>query len=267
MPDPDAGDLNQDLLTDELAATMATIASESLYALSGQQFTGACGPVTVRPISRPVDGDTRGLVGSIPGGYLAVYGWPSAWGNARAGAAMHYGTSEPPEVELGAFPIIGVSQVKIDGVLIPPNEYFVLNHRTLVRRRPSMSAEPTQRYGWPTSQLIDLPDTEEGTFSVTYTYGSPPPTTGWWAALKLAQMLLRDACGEDGVFPIRVTSMTRQGVTAASTDVQDFLAKGMTGVYQLDLFIRAYNPSGAVRKPLAWSPDLGRLRRMPTSTT
>lgn len=267
IPDPDAGDLDQNLLTDALAATMASIASEVLYMLSGQQYTGACGPVTVRPISRPKDGDTRGMIGTMPGGYLAIYGWPSAWGNAGGGAAMHYGVTEAPEVELGAFPILNISQVTIDGIIIPPTEYYLQDRRVLVRRRPTGQATPTARYGWPTSQLVDLPPTEEGTFAVTYTYGAPPPVSGYWAALKLSQMLVRDACGEDGVFPQRVTSVTRQGVSVAVTDVMDFFSRGLTGIYQLDLFIRAYNPSGATRKPIAWSPDLGRPRRMPTANT
>lgn len=265
---------NSDVLSDPsvkdetdppLVAQMAMVASEVLYNLSAQQYTGACGGpgpnggVVVRPVSRPTDGDTRGLIAAVPGGYTAVWGWPSSTATMN-----HYGNSEPPWVDLGAYPVTEVLAVKLDGVTIPPNEYYLQDYRTLIRRRPSASATPTERYGWPTSQITEMADTEVGTFSVEYKYGVPPPQTGIMAARKLAAMLLADAGGDDTVFPQRVTSVSRQGVTVSVVDVMDFFSKGLTGIYLLDLFVQAFNPHKLTKQPLAWSPDAGRPYRQPS---
>ena len=43
----------------------------------------------------------------------------------------------------------------------------------------------------------------------------------------------------------------------------DFLKLGKTGLYFVDLFIGTYNPHGTRRKPIVWSPDRGRPRRLP----
>lgn len=252
-----------------LAAKMATVASEMLYILSGQQFTGACGPVTVRPISRPTDQDTRGIAGlgfSGSGGYLASWGSCTAYG-AQSGAINHFGCSNPPEVELGAYPITEIELVKIDGIVIPPNEYFIQDYRTLVRRRPSAGATPTERWGWPTCQLIDLPSTEVGTFSVTYLYGVAPPAGGALAAAVLAGELALDQTGKATRLPKRVTSLTRQGVAAMIVDPMDFLKAGLTGIYDVDLWLRTINPGGNRRKAIVFSPDMGRPRRMPAGTS
>ena len=39
----------------------------------------------------------------------------------------------------------------------------------------------------------------------------------------------------------------------------------MTGMFNCDLFIRTFNPTGMRLPPVAWSPDLGRARRMPAT--
>jgi hypothetical protein len=248
-----------------LAATMATVASETLYVLSGQQFTGACGPVTVRPISRPIDADTRFMANLVGMGWLSSWGTCTAYGTPLTGGVAHYGCSNPPEIELGAYPITSIDLVKLDGIVIPPNEYYLQDHRSLVRLRPSAAATPTQRFGWPTCQLMDLPDTEIGTFAVTYHYGVPPPQSGILAASVLAGQLGLDQSGSDTRLPRRVTSISRQGMTAMIVDVMDFLKEGLTGIYEVDLFLHWANPSGSKMRSFVWSPDIGRPKRMPST--
>jgi hypothetical protein len=251
-------------VTPEIAAEMATVASEILYTLSGRQFTGDCGPVTVRPLARPHDVDTRFGHRGVPSGYLTSGQAGTAWGNPAGGAINHYGTSEPSKVDLGSYPVTAVTLVKIDGVVIPPNEYYLQDYRILVRERPSISMTPTERYGWPVNQLMDLPDTQQGTFSVTFRYGVPPPASGVLAAETMAQQLVLNALGQTSSLPQRVTSVQRQGVSTSVVDVMDFFSKGLTGIYSVDIFIRTYNPTGAKLRPMAWSPDVGRPRRQPS---
>jgi hypothetical protein len=261
LPLPDDVDVPQ-----QYAGIMAGVASEVCYALSARQFTGACGPVTVRPVSRPIDVDTRFGSRSQPNGYLSSGQFGGTWGGPFTAAVNNYGSSRPPEVDLGAFPVIEIDAVKIDGVLIPPNEYQLgPGRRTLVRLRTSAGATPTERYGWPVNQLLDLPDTEQGTFSITYTYGTPPPQTGWLAAVTLARQLLLNALDLENSLPSRVTAMTRQGVTVQIADIEDFLKNGDSGIYEVDLFVLTFNPSKQRLPSLVWSPDTGRARRMPQS--
>lgn len=250
-------------MTVEDAALIASSVSELLYKFSGEQFTGACGPVTVRPMARPTDQDLRGFLGGGGSGYLQSWGICMSYGMAASGVASHYGCSNPPQVDLGAYPVTQVTSVMIDGVTIPANEYQLQDYKWLIRVRPTASSTPTERWGWPTCQNLTLPDTEPGTFSVTLMYGQPPPTSGVDAALTLAREVALSQLGLPNGLPTRTTSINRQGVQATVLDFADFVAAGRTGIYVVDLFIKAYNPTGSTRPALVWSPDTGRPRRMP----
>ena len=246
-----------------LAAECAEVASAVLYARSARQFTGACGPVTVRPIERPTDIDTRFGNRGMPAGYITAGQYGAAWGLPNSGAVNHYGTSKPPTIDLGVYPVTQIVSVYIDGILIPSNEYRLQFYRQLVRVRPPQSAEPTARWGWPVAQNVDMPDTQPGTCSVTYMYGAPPPIDGVRAARVLAQQLLLNDLGQSNSLPQRITSISRQGVSAAVADVEDMLKAGMLGIWDVDVFVDTYNPTHARLRPQVWSPDVGRPVRMP----
>lgn len=244
------------ILTDSAAG-----ASEVLYEMSGRIFTGGCGPVTVRPVSRPADVDSWGA----RAGWVSSWGICS-WGWSTGGQVSHFGCSNPPQVDLGAYPVIGVSQVLIDGVVIPPDEYRLDDFKMLTRIRPTISANPTERWGWPTCQDLSLPDTEIGTFSVTYTFGQAPPRLGIIACRKMAEMLALPQLGDTSKYPQRLTSITRQGVSAMAADIIDVMGKsGSSGIYEVDTFIKSVNPQRLQRQARVWSPDIGRARRMPSS--
>lgn len=244
-----------------ICAEAATAASNVLYDLSGRIYTGNCGPVRVRPVARPADGDARWS--SIAN--LSGVGYSATWG-VCTGVRSHYGCSNPPEIDLGVYPVTEILSVKIDGVTIPEAEYELRDYRTLVRLRPTASSTPTERYGWPTCQVGDLPDTQPGTFSVTYKYGQPPPASGVLAARKLAEFLARPQLGDNTGYPQRVTSFQRQGVSAMVVDVMDVLKAKASGIYEVDLFLLSVNPNKNQRQAAVWSPDLGRPRRTATTT-
>ena len=248
----------------ELAEQMAAVASEILYIATKRVYTGVTGPVTVRPLARPTDVDTRFGHRGVPQGYLAAGSQSTAYG-MPGGGVNYFGSSKPSEVELGGFPVVEVTMVKIDGVVIPPNEYYVQDRRVLVRAIPTAEATPTERFGWPMSQRLDLPDSEDGTFSVTYMYGVAPPASGVLAAQTLAVQLVLNAVGGDNSLPQRTTSVSRQGVSVQVASVVDLLKAGMTGIYEVDVFVEAVNPNRSRLPSLVWSPDIGRPRRMPPS--
>ena len=251
-------------LDESTASDIAAAVSELLYKFSGEQFTGECGPITVRPVARPTDMDTRGLANLFgSSGYMGSWGVCTSYGQAATGVAAHYGCSKPPQIELGAYPVTEIVEVLIDGVTIPANEYYLQDFKVLVRERPTAQSDPTERWGWPTCQLLDLPDTQPGTFSVTFNYGQPPPQAGIEAAKALARAMGLQALNQPNDLPTRTTSITRQGVAMAVLDVMDFVQQGRTGIYLVDIFIKAYNPTGQTRPALVWSPDTGRPRRAP----
>jgi hypothetical protein len=244
-----------------LCAEAATAASDILYERTGKIFPGQCGPVTVRPVSRPTDIDTRAWGATLSTvGWVASQGFASAYGSFNPNVLAHYGTLEPPTIEL-PYAITEIVQVKIDGQIIPSAEYELRDFKSLVRIRPTASTVPTARFGWPTSQIMDLPDTERGTFSVTYMFGNPPPAAGKLAARRLGEYLLFPQLGDTTRLPTRVRQVSRQGISAMVTDVLDLLEKGMLGIYECDAFVKTYNPHGLQRQSAVWSPDLGRPGR------
>jgi hypothetical protein len=242
-------------------------ASEVLYLRTARVFSGRCGPVTVRPVSRPTDGDQRML--AFPFGWAAAWGYATAFGGiGSTNVVPHYGPSMPRQVFLGAWPVTSedIIAVLINGEQIPADEYEVRDGRWLVRLRPTASSVPTQMWGWPTSQIPDLPDDQPGTFSVTFMFGQAPPQSGIDAAAKLAESLVLPKLGDTDHMPTRVTSIARQGVTQMITDVLDLLNRGMVGIWEVDLFIKTVNPEGMQRQATVWSPDMGRARRVPSNT-
>lgn len=104
---------------------------------------------------------------------------------------------------------------------------------------------------------------------VTYTFGAPPPSLGKRAAKELADQFILAATGDDECsLPQRVTSVSRQGMSWTLLDPQDFLDKGLTGLYLVDLFLRTANPNGAQLRARVFSPDVprGKTRRVTQPT-
>jgi hypothetical protein len=252
-------------LTDEqidiICAQAAETATTILYQKSGKQFTGSCGPVTIRPVFRPVNADTRGWVFAGGGGW--GYGWgASAMGNLGMPPVLAlYAEERGAVIELYDVPVNEILQVKIDGVIIPPDEYELRSNKWLLRTRPTSDFVPTERWGWPTSQIPDLPDTQQGTFSITYMYGQDPGEGGRAAATALAAALALPALGGPNQFPVRTTRIVRQGVQADIASMVDVLKTGGTGIFVTDLWLNSVNPKQLTRKPRVWSPDIGRNPR------
>lgn len=86
--------------------------------------------------------------------------------------------------------------------------------------------------------------------------GQNPPASGRRAAAALAAELVRGdpeyakTEGADDVRPpFRITSITRQGVSYTYANPNDSTKEGLTGIYEVDLFLRAVNPGSARSQP------------------
>jgi hypothetical protein len=248
-----------------ICAQVALAATIVLYELSGRTRSGVCGPITLRPLARPADVDTRFHLSAMMGwGYSGIVGYGNRNFLGVGAVVTAYGTHAPPEVEFNVYPINTIEKVTIDGIVIPPNEYELRDHRTLVRMRASASAVPTARWGWPTTQIMDLPPSEPGTFAVTLTYGRDPGEDGRAACRALAEYLALPQFGDSSHYPQRTVSISRQGVDVQVASALDLLKGKQTGIYEVDLWLLAVNPNMLDRQSTVWSPDLVRNRRTPT---
>lgn len=234
-------------------------ATEILFEVSNGLYPGECGPVTVRPCAQACG--CWGLIGGEPG-----YRWDSTralWAcDERA-----CGCSPTSDVVLAGVPIREIEEVLIDGVALDSDEYAIAEPNRLVRLRDV--TDPHNRLVWPGCQIMDLPETEEGTFAITYTYGADPPQTGRSAAAALACEIWR-ACSPAGEcsLPDNVTRVVRDGVTMESAGlVAASLKTGTTGITAIDAFVGLFSGSGAGRSSV-WSPDLDYPKRFrPVSGT
>jgi len=165
------------------------------------------------------------------------------------------------------------------GYALPKNIYVVryqdLEQKVVrLRGRPVLTVESV--FGVRSGEEIDAEnfDLWEHSFikfnsdlnqdiDVTYSYGKMPPAAGVMAARHLAIQfaLLWSGHEDECSLPERVTSVTRQDVSWTILDNQNFIDELKTGIYAIDLFLRAVNPDKARAKAKVFSPDIPRGRR------
>jgi hypothetical protein len=224
------------------------VATELLWRLSGKRF-GVC-QMTVRPCR-------RSCAAALPnwpagtGAYGAGLYTPilsgGTWLNTVCGSCKSdCGCDELCEVVLPG-PVDSIVEVKVDGEIVSAAEYRVFDHRVLVGAGGRC---------WPNCQDLAAPDTEDGTFSVTYRQGIPVPPGGQLAAGVYACELVKSCQGVACRLPKRVTTLTREGVSMTFLDPMDFLDKGLTGVPEVDTWISAVNPERLRAGSRVYSPDV-----------
>ena len=227
-------------------------AGEILYALSGRQF-GVC-EVTARPCRRVCD-FTCGTDGH-PGRNFG-YRWTPVlqggqWSNISCTTCRDYCfCTEVCEILLPG-PVDHITEIRLDGVVLDPSEYRVDNRRRLVR---------VGERCWPICQDMNLEPTEVDTWEVVYGRGRELPVAGQTALAALACELCKACIGDkDCCLPERVTTIARQGLTMALLDPMEFLSRGRTGIYAVDLWLSAVNPQGRSRHAGVFSPDAPLMR-------
>jgi hypothetical protein len=161
----------------------------------------------------------------------------------------------PSRVKLSGYPVREIEEVKIDGDILDPSLYTLWKRRYVTRLDDGH---------WPYQQNLTLADTEEGTWSVSYTYGADPPALGVAAAAQLGCEIFK-ACtnADDCVLPTGVTRVTRQGITIEKSAFTSFayqretrvqMGGWKTGMSLVDMFLTSVNQRGLIRRPVLWSP-------------
>lgn len=226
-----------------------SIATTVLWAATGRRY-GAC-ELTVRPCQNreraeayrayPVWWTTAEFGGPYP--FLFAGQW------ANCGCGTQCCCRARCEIVLDG-PVTSVVEVLVDGVAVPADEYRV------DVAEGAYHLVKTSSGCWPTCQDFNVNGDEVGAFQITYTRGRPTPPSALFAAGLLACTIAKQLSGADCGLPPRMSSLSRQGVTAdfivESIDVDTFT----TGIQQVDMVIRALNPSRRTRPPAILSPDM-----------
>jgi hypothetical protein len=230
---------------------VAEQASDLLFELSGRLFPGECGPRTVRPSCNSCWCGYQVLSrGHVVG--------PWDWGYPYASLCDYCLVAcDPSLVELSGYPVREISEVKIDGDVLAADQYRLFKYRYAQRLDDGR---------WPIQQNLTLADTEDNTFSITYSYGADPPALGVSAAAQLACELYKECNGEACALPKGVTRVNRQGITieklaftnwafTPSRHARGGKAPGWnTGMPLVDAFLSAYNAAGLKRRPVFYAP-------------
>lgn len=223
----------------EVRARADALASQTMRMLTGYSV-GGC-PVLLRPCSVScVSGSPSwGWVGSTFTPFINTLG---QWVNG-CGCSSDCACSALSTVRLGSYGT--VTQVKIDGAALAPTAYRVQNGTSLVRLDGGT---------WPSCQDMAAEDTEIGTFSVTVQRGAPVDGLAAAAAGRLACEYAKACIGKKCALPSNVTNVTRAGISYdMSTEA---FPGGLTGIREVDLVIRRYNPHGLKMPSMVYSPDL-----------
>lgn len=154
------------------------------------------------------------------------------------------------ELELPGFPVLAVSNVTLDGDVVSEERYRVDDGRWLVYLPESDNAS---RRGWPCCQRLDRTTGEDDTWEVAYTWGGLPDVQGLAACRSLAKELLlaqHPGCGTACRLPVRVQSVTRQGISYVLLDDLSMFDQGRTGLPEVDLWLGSIRV-GKSRRPAA----------------
>lgn len=156
------------------------------------------------------------------------------------------GSSGNRNLKLRNAPVRSVISVKFMGRVLDPSEYSLRNGSYLVR---------TNGVPWSLDPVNEL--------EVTYRFGTAPPLSGKRAALRLAnEFILSDKGSPNCSLPERISSVARQGVSYTIMDPQEFLSNGKVGIYEVDLFLAAVNPTKAKKRAKIFVPSGTRVERV-----
>ena len=220
----------------------AEAASDLLFQLSGRQFAGECGPREVRP---PCSDCWCGFQ-ILSRGYVIGpwdYGYPLLLCDTCLTGCS------PSAVKLAGVPVREVTEVTINGDVVPDDEYTLVNDRYLIR---------LDDHRWPIAQDLTLPTSEDHTFAITYTYGQDPPELGRMAAAELACQLYA-ACGNlsECALPLGTVRVIQQNVVVEKLAFTSWAFRNRewrTGLPLVDAFLQGYNPSVNKRRSTWWAP-------------
>jgi hypothetical protein len=101
---------------------------------------------------------------------------------------------------------------------------------------------------------------EVGSFVITYQPGRPLPVAGQIAAGEFACEIAKACVGADCALPQQMASLSRNGVDIEVVDPTTVAEEGLTGLPNVDLWIRSVNPARRAQRSRVASVDTYRGR-------
>ena len=143
-------------------------------------------------------------------------------------------------------PVWAVVKVEVDGVKIDRTSYALEGNRLI--RAGGRS--------WPTQNLA-RPLGEPGTWGVTYLQGVPAPDGAGARVAMLALEFYKAQTGDAKCrLPRNWQSVSRQGINVQRQDARELAELGLTGLPEIDTWLRAVNPNGVTGPSEVASPDM-----------
>jgi hypothetical protein len=206
----------------DLVEDVIDMASDILTIMSGGRIAGICDS-TYRPVK-------------VGGGACA----PAAGGMSDHEYAL-FGQTD-------MIPIPGIQpqviEVEIDGVVLNPSEYGLMNGRYLFRREGS----------WPASNDLLALDSADGVFSITIRSGLPPDFITRQAAIELTCEIVSDVVGAATRLPRGARSANLQGVAVALSEQAEADEEETDGLARIRRFYAWHCQDAAT----VWSPETNR---------
>lgn len=241
---------NTDLFGDQWASLPEPIRTaalrwsvELLWKLSGRQFGTT--EITLAPyIGLPhrgyYDHGRAGLLSSAPGGVRVGFGGGVSSGFGGGACSSQRAFHLPG-------PVVGVTEVVLDGQVMDETAWHLDPNGVLVR---------TDGDGWPVAQDVYVPR-----WVVRYTRGIPAPDDANQAAGRYALELARAGAADPKCkLPARVRDVTRQGISLSLAAPEELSNAGLTGIDQVDVWLRSVNPDHLAQGASIWTPTVARHR-------
>lgn len=233
--------------TPAVRATASALAIGVMWAATARRY-GQC-PVIVEPCNRPALLREYQVYPQEYAGYGAAYIDAGVWHNSCTGSFAATGDVEGCctgcETLLdGPTSTSAITEVTVNGVIIPPASYQVHNGNLLVR----IDGEC-----WPT--CTNYSQQNPPSMTVEYLRGEPIPARVQAAVERLACEYARACTGAPCALPKRLKSLTRQGVELSVEELSTKPGEIRTGIPEVDLIISLENPSGRPMRSLVLSPD------------
>lgn len=143
-------------------------------------------------------------------------------------------------------PNTDIVEITINGVVINPSEYGLLDNKYLFRRSGC----------WPSVNDLTLAATQTDTFEITYRFGREPDKLTQMATTELACELLKDLKGKATSLPRGVTSANIQGASISVRSRAEALRAGDEQIPVVSRFLSIYANDGMNMVSGVWAPEL-----------
>lgn len=232
---PAAADADKASAGAELVALAESYAAAAMRMLTLQRVGGL--PITVMPCGRTCTSPLMKLEMFSPAPF-----YPSARDLKACNCYLGCGCSDVGGVALTG-PVGDIVEVKLYGTVLDPSEYRVEDDR-LIRNNGE---------AWPACGGKD--------FLVTYLNARPVDAMGAYAGGVLAWEFLKMLTADRKCrLSSSVKAVNRQGIQMEMTP--GLFPEGVTGIEEVDIYLRQWNPHGQKVAPKVYSLDLPRQREV-----